>query len=143
MVLIRTFAKRNRFLMLWLLLINPNQQVLTCKRFSYFRPFTRDIISLNSTHSNTAILSIFTGVIQQVRHLGRGREKTKSNKKWHGKECAQLKKWCPSHKLFYVLFSVTHYLFLLGFLWSPDNITTSNKKNTSRKEPTIVSEITL
>ena len=38
-------------------------------------------------------------------------------------------------------FSVTQSLFLLGFSWSPDNITARNKKSTSKKEPTSVSEI--
>ena len=48
----------------------------------------------------------------------------------------QSKKWCPSHKFFYVLFAVTKS-FLLGFSWSSDNITAS----TSKKDPTSVSEI--
>ena len=38
---------------------------------------------------------------------------------------------------------VTQSLFLLGFSLSPDNITVSNKMSTSKKEPTIVSEITI
>ena len=65
-----------------------------------------------------------------------------NNKKWHRKEDVQSKKWCPWHKFFYVLFCVTQ-TFLVGFSWSSDNITASNKKNTSRKEPTTVSEITI
>ena len=32
--------------------------------------------------------------------------------------------------------------FLLGFSWSSDNITVSNKKSTSKKEPINISEIT-
>ena len=39
----------------------------------------------------------------------------------------QPKKWCLSHKFFYILFSVTQ-LFLLGFSWSFDNISASNRK---------------
>ena len=54
----------------------------------------------------------------------------------------QSKQWCHSHKLFYVLFSVTQF-FLLGFSWTSDNITVDNKKRTSKKEPTSVSEITI
>ena len=37
----------------------------------------------------------------------------------------------PSNKFFFVLFSVTKY-FLLSFSWSSNNITVSNKKNTSK-----------
>ena len=88
-----------------------------------------------------AILCVFIEPIQQVRHLGRGGVNEGSNKKWHRKEGVQSKKWCPSHKFFYVLFPVTQSLFLLGFSWSPDNITARNKKSTSKKEPTSVSEI--
>ena len=51
-----------------------------------------------------------------------------SNKEWHRKGDAQSKKWCPSHKFFYVLFLVTQSLFLLGFSWSPDNIIVSKKR---------------
>ena len=43
----------------------------------------------------------------------------------------QPKKWCPSHKFFYVLFLVTQF-FLLGFSCSSDNTTANNKKNTSK-----------
>ena len=66
-----------------------------------------------------------------------------SNKKWHRKEGVHSKKWCHSHKFFYVLFSVTQSLFLLGFSSSPGNITASNKKSTSKKVPTSLSEITI
>ena len=51
-----------------------------------------------------------------------------SNKEWHRKEGVQSKKWCFSHKFFYVLFLVTQSLFLLGFSWSPDNIIASKKR---------------
>ena len=44
-----------------------------------------------------------------------------------------------SHKFFYLLFSVTQY-FLLGFSWSSDKIPASDKKNTSKKKFTSVSE---
>ena len=55
----------------------------------------------------------------------------------------QSKKLCPSNKFFYALFPVTQSLFLLGLSWSPENITTSNKKSTSKKKPTSVSKITM
>ena len=55
----------------------------------------------------------------------------------------QSKKLCPSNKFFYVLFPVTQSLFLLGLSWSPENITASNKKSTSKKKPTSVSKITM
>ena len=58
------------------------QLVLNCKRFSYFQPFTRDIITKITNHSNI----IFIGAIQQVRHLKKATKRTKgkpeeSNKK--------------------------------------------------------------
>ena len=40
-------------------------------------------------------------------------------------------------------FSVTQSLFLLGFSWSPDNITVNNKKSTCKKELRSVSEMTM
>ena len=40
-------------------------------------------------------------------------------------------------------FSGTQSLFLLGFSSSPGNITASNKKSTSMKVPTIISEIAI
>ena len=76
--------------------------------------------------------------------LGKGEGvNEESNKKWHRKEGVQSKKWWSSHKFFYVLFLVTQSLFLLGFSWSPDNVTASNKKSTYKKEPTSVSEISI
>ena len=53
--------------------------------------------------------------------------------------------WCHSHKFFYVynFFCKTQSLFLLGFSSSPGNITASNKKSTSKKVPTSLSEITI
>ena len=65
-----------------------------------------------------AILCIFIGDIQEVCHLGRGVDE-ESNKKQHGKEGMHSKKWCPSHKFFYILYSVTYFLFLLGFDKAP------------------------
>ena len=55
----------------------------------------------------------------------------------------QSKKWCPSHKFFYELFSVTQSLFLLGFSRGPDHITASNKKKTPKNELSSVSEMTI
>ena len=54
-------------------------------------------------------------------------EDKKSNRKWHRKEGVQSKKWCPSHKFFNVLFSVTQS-FLLGFSWSSGNIIVSKEE---------------
>ena len=62
--------------------------------------------------------------------------------KRHRKENVQSKNWYPSHKFFCPLCPVTQS-FLLGFSWSSDSITASNKKCTSKKEPTSVSEITI
>ena len=87
-----------------------------------------------------AISCIFIGAIQQVRHYRRGVDE-KSNKNWHRKESMHSKKWCPSRKFFYVLYSVTHFLFLHGFPQSSDGITSSNKKSTSKEMPTSVFEI--
>ena len=89
-----------------------------------------------------AILCIFIEAIQQVHHLERGVDE-ESNKNWNRKEAVQSKKWCPSHKFFDVLFSVTQPLFLLDFSWRFDNITANNKNSTSKKRPTNVSEITM
>ena len=58
-------------------------------------------------------------------------EMKKSDKKWHKKEGVQSKKWYPSPKFFCVLFSVTQSFVFSQFSWSSDNITASNKKNTS------------
>ena len=73
--------------------------------------------------------------------LGKGESRQRKQQKWHRKDSLQSKKWCSSHKFFYVLFSVTQ--FFLGVSWSSHNITASNKKNTSKKEPIIVFEITI
>ena len=72
----------------------------------------------------------------------RSRRKKQQKAKRHRKESVQSKKWYPSHKFFYVLFSVTQS-FLLGFSWSFDSVTANNKKCTSKKDPTSVSEITI
>ena len=78
------------------------------------------------------------------RSLGKGEGvDEESNKKWHRKEGVQYKKWCPSHKFFYAIFSVTQSLFLLGFSSNPGNITATNKKSSSKKVPTSISEITI
>ena len=89
------------------------------------------------------ILCIFIGAIQQVSQLGRGRENTKkaTENDIERRACSQ-KKLYPSHKFFFVLFSVTQSLFLLGLSWSPD-VTASIKKSTSKKQPTSISEITI
>ena len=96
-----------------------------------------------------AILWIFIFINQYYDHsastsLGKGEGVDEEiNKKWHRKEGAQSKKWCPSHKFFYALFSVTQTLFLLGFASNPGSITATNKKNTSKEVPTSISEITI
>ena len=45
--------------------------ILNYRKFSYFRPFTHDIITQNITHSK---IYIFTEAILQLLHLGKGRE---------------------------------------------------------------------
>ena len=95
---------------------------------------------------SVAILWIFVGTIKHKASTSLGKGKgvhEESNKKWHRKEGVHSKKWCHSHKFFYVLFSVTQSLFLLGFSSSPGNITLSIKKSTSNKVPTSISEITI
>ena len=123
------------------ILTDANQLVLNCKRFSYFWPFIYDIITQNTTHSN--IMYLYGG---HSASMSLGKEEgihEESNKKWHRKEGVQSKKWCLSHKFFYVLFPVTQYLYFFGFSWSPNNITASNKKSISKKETTSVSEMTI
>ena len=66
--------------------------------------------------------------------FGKG-EGVKKATEWHRKEGVQPKKWCPSHKFFYVLISITQSLFLLCFLWSFDNITANNNKSTFKIKP--------
>ena len=61
--------------------------------------------------------------------------------KTHRKESVLSKKWYPSRKFFYVIFSVTQSS-LLVFSWSSDSITANDKDSTSKKEPTSVSETT-
>ena len=107
-------------------------------RFSAFRPFTHDIITQNITHSN---ICIFIAAILQVQHLTMGRSRQRKQQKYR-QESMQSKKWYLSHKFFYVFFSVTQS-FLLGFSWSCDSITGSNKKSTSRNVPTSASETTI
>ena len=46
------------------------------------------------------------------------------------------------HTNFSMYFSETQS-FIFGFIWSSDNITLSNKKSTSKKEPTSVSEVNI
>ena len=110
------------------------QLVLNCKRFSYFRPFTHDIITQNTTHSN--IVYLYRGHSASTL-LGKGKG---VDKKRHRKKGIQSKKWWSSRKFVYVLFSVTQSLFLLGFSWSYDNVTASNKKSPSKKESISVSK---
>ena len=108
-----------------------------------FHIFDRSLIISSQGIPTTAILRIFIRKIKQVHHFGRGKGvDEESNKKWHRKDDVQSKKWCPSHKFFYVFFAVTKS-FLLGFWCSSDNITASDKKSTSKKEPTSLFEITM
>ena len=81
-------------------------------------------------------ICIFIGVTPQGHHLGGGRAIKRDRK-----ESVQSKKGYPSRK-FYICFSITQSFFF-GFSWSSDSITASNKKGTSQKEPTSVSEITI
>ena len=99
------------------------------------------MLSLHRTPS-IAILWIFIGTIQQVLGKGVAVDEEK-HEKWHRKEGVQWKKWSPSHKFLYVLFSITQCLFLLRFSSGPDNITASITKSTSKKVPTSISEITI
>ena len=57
----------------------------------------------------------------------------KSNKKWHRKEGVQSKKWCPSNKFFYALFSVTQSLLILGSNHSLTILQQATKRTHPRK----------
>ena len=142
-VIARTAETKIKF-KIYHVLRDANQLVLNCKRFerfSYFRPFTHDIITQNISHSN--ILYLYRGHSSSTS-LGKGQGVDEErNTKWHRKEDVQSKNRCPLHKFFYALFSVTQSLSLLGFSWGRSNITASNKKSTSKKGPTSVSEITI
>ena len=133
--------KLKQSLKLYHVLRDANQLVLNYKRFSYFRLFTHNIITQNTTYSN--IMYLYKGHSASTSLRKRKGVDKESNKKCHRKERLQSRKWCPSHKVFYLLFSVTQSLFLLGFSWNSDNITASNKKSTSKKEPTSASEVTI
>ena len=83
-------------------------------RFSYFWPFTHNIITQNTTQNNIKHLYMSHS---RSTSIGNGKElDEQNNKKWYRKE---------------------------GFSRSSKNITASNKKSTSRKELTSVSKITL
>ena len=58
------------------------------------------------------------------------------------KKALLLKKTCSIKLKKIVMFSIVSLTqsFLLGFSWCLDNITASNKKSISKKEPTSVSE---
>ena len=113
------------------------QEILEIFRFSTVHSWHHQ----NTFRSN--IMNLYRDLSASTS-LGKGEKvDEESNKKWHRKEGVQSKKWCPSHKFFYALFSVTLSLFLLGFSSSPGNITASNKKSASKKVPTIISEITI
>ena len=100
--------------------------------------FHSNIMNLYRDHPASTSLGKEEGVDEEM------------HKKWRRKEDVRWKKWClshkflyVSHKFLYVLFPVTQSLFLLGFSSSPGNITASNKKSTSKKVPTSISEITI
>ena len=77
----------------------------------------------DTTHSNIMYLCMGHSA---TRHLEGGKQTNKSTENDIERRSCQSKKWCLSHKLFYILFSITQS-FLLGFSWSSD-ITGSNKK---------------
>ena len=119
---------------------NANQLILNCEKFSYFRSFTHDIVKQNTTDGN--IMYIYSGhSASTLLQKGEGIDE-ESSRKWHRKEGVQSKKWRPSHKFCYALFSATQS-FLLGFSGSSDNIIASNKKSSSKKDPITLSEPTI
>ena len=119
------------FLRIWL----EAQPPLPCRKRGeggahYVQPFTHDMVSWYYTQNTTHInIMYFYRANSVSTSLGKG--EGERNKKWHRKEGVQSKKWCPSHKFSYIHFSVT------------DNLTANNKKSTSKKDATIVSEITI
>ena len=115
-----------------------NQLLLNCKRTSYLWPFTHDMITQSTTCRN--IMYFYQGHLASIS-LGKEKWVNQKSSKWKRKEGVQSKQWCPSHKFLYVLFSVTQSLFLHGISSSSNNITVSNKKSTSKKDPTGASEI--
>ena len=95
---------------------DANQVVLNCKRFSYIWPFTHSITQ-NTTHSNIMYLS---RSYSPSTSLGKGEGVNEEiNKKWHRKEGVQSRKWCPSHKFFYVLFFCNSSFIPSWFLMKP------------------------
>ena len=106
---------------------------------SCFRLFTHDIITQNTNHRNTMYLYRGHSAITSLR---KGERVDKRATKMTQEGGRAVKNVMSLTKFFYVLFFVTQS-FLLSFSWSPDNITASNKKSISKKEPTSVSEITI
>ena len=97
--------------------------------------------------STITILSIFIGTIHGYSIIGTRYDTwegggNRKRKQRHKKIDVQSKKWCPSLRFFYVLFSVIQS-FLYGLSWSSHNVTASSKKNTSKKEPISLFEITI
>ena len=67
-----------------------------------------------------------------------------SNKKEYKEDRAVNHKNCDiTHKSSFMYFLSITQSFFLGFSWTSDNFTVSNKKRTSRIEPTIESETTI
>ena len=90
---------------------------------------------LHTGYQQSQILCIFLGVIQKARHLGRGKEQTKKAIKMTQKGGCAVKK----------VISFTQVILCTFFCNStfPDNITLINKKNTSKKEPAGMFQITI
>ena len=96
-----------------------------------------------SSHRIPPILILCIGPFSKYVTLEWGEEGPKKQQKngIEKKACSQ--KVITLTQILLCTFSMTQSLFLLGFSWSSDNITASNKKSTSKKEPTSASEITI
>ena len=111
-------------------LLSPAERGGGGRAAHFVQPFTHDMVSWYHTQNTTRINIMYLCRANSVS-TSLGKEEGERNKKWHRKEGVQSKKWCPSHKFSYIHFSVT------------DNLTANNKKSTSKKDATIVSEITI
>ena len=110
----------------------------------HYRIFTRSLMISSHRIPPIAVLYIFIlgAFSKYIIWEGRGSRRRKQQKMTQKGGGRVVPMWCPTHKFFYVLYSVTQSLYLFGFSWSSDNTTASNKKGTFKKDPTSVSEIT-
>ena len=96
-----------------------------------------------SSHRIPPILILCIGPFSKYVTLewGEGGPKKQQKNGIEKKACSQ--KVMSLTQILLCTFSITQSLFLIGFSRRSDNIKASNKKSTSKKEPSSASEITI